>query len=286
MVNQEHQEWRNSWNSGDKEWAQLRLQDWKRISEQLRTPPFRFLTGSNVKRLKAFFLTSYPPDDKSFDHDQDINRPLAGIPGDILFECWFSPDHSDEHIQGVIRRYPDSFESSRLRFREMMRDFFPENGNLFGGLESRFYLMLGGNRCRKEIDYPDLDEATYLERCNTHFNECLPIIDRILFSEPDQVNTEDIALLMVPEYLDSYKGAFDFAVSQEKELDGFSIKAYGLDEIRRIQLERCREISDAEDKFHPMQVEIAKALLTSIGKMKLNAILVEVIAPCLTDRKK
>lgn len=276
-------EWRKSWNTSDKAWSQARKKEWGRINEKLKSRPFSFVRiHDNIKRLKSYFLTGYPPGsipDNELDQINYYIRPLAGIPGEILFECMLSPDHSDEFTREVISRYPEYLQSNRYRFREMMRDFFPEKeGTLFDGLEPRFYILLGGNRCRHDVDYGDLDENEYLKRCHAHFQDCTPNIDRVLFAEPEDVNPDDIAHLMLPEFLDSYAGAFEYGVNFEYE-DGYTFKDYGLDEIRRAQIERCREIVDADSAFHPRQVEIAKKLLSTIRDLKLHEELDKVLAP-------
>ncbi len=280
-------ELRKAWLSNDKTWSQARKKEWGRINEKIKSRAFQFVRAhDNIKRLKSYFLTGFPPGpvpNDELDLHKYYFRPLAGIPGNILFECWLSPDHSKEYFSEVIERNPDNLVDSRNRFRKMVRDFFPEKeGTLFDGLESDFYLLLGGNRCRKDIEYPDIDDDEYKKRCHTHFNECLPIINRVLFAEPEDVNTKDIAHLMVAEFIDSYTGSFELVVNHEYE-EGLTFKDYGLDEIRRSQLERCSEILKAEDKLHPRQIEIATQLLSSINELKLHEELEKVISPYLID---
>lgn len=280
---EEQKLWRKSWKTSDKEWSKIRKKEWGNINEKLKSSPFKFVRWrDNVRRLKSYYLIGYPPGDVPSDElerEKYYVRPLAGIEGTILFECMLSPDHSEEFIRQSISRNSDSFEMDRYRFRNMMRDFFPEKeGTLFDGLESSFYTLFGDNRCRHDIDYADLDEDSYLERCKAHYYDSSTNIDRVLFSEPEEVNSEDIAHLMIPEFLDSYAGAFEWAINQEYE-EGYTFKDYGIDEIRRIQIERCKKIADADDAFHPRQVEIAKMLMNEISKLKLHEELEKVLVP-------
>lgn len=230
---------------------------------------------------KSYYLKGYPS-------PQGVKRtsdyPLRGVDSPALFEFWLSPDHSDASLEQIFGRIPDIYEKENIRgrFRNVVIDYFPEEGSLFDGFEAKLYKQLVRTRCRRDVEYVGCKTATYLQICISHFNEASAVINRTLFADRAKVNECDIPLLMMPEFLDAYDCSYLGVIEGERQHPYYpSRKEPGEHDDSRIrQVLRCRAILAAPENFHAIQRDLASRIIDGLSALDLNEELRNLLASC------
>jgi hypothetical protein len=164
-----------------------------------------------------------------------------------------------------------------------MRDEFPEEGNLFDGLEERLYRIFGPTRCRPE-DYPELDRNKYISECWSVYAVLGKPLDDFL--QAKQVNPYNIAPAFVWEWCDSVPGGFEWKKIQLQEPKNKKHLQFVLEKDIGGMVRRAHEITKNPDAHDPRQVSVAHEMLGTLSQMELPDDLEEYLAPYLESAKR
>jgi hypothetical protein len=224
--------------------------------------------------------------------------PLVFGDAPVLFELWLNPDQTEENWQKILERYAamegtradGSFlrfcslcGGSRSRFRELMRNDFPEEGNLFDGLEERLYRIFGPTRCRPE-DYPDLDHDGYLRKCWSVYAALGKPLREYLNAE--HINPDNIAPVFVQEWCDCVPGGYTWKKLWCEEHNDSKHLDFILHHDIGGKIIRAYEITKNPDAHDPRQVSVAHEMLDTLSQMELPDDLEEYLAPYLESAKR
>jgi hypothetical protein len=287
-------EWRKAWKVDDPQWVKERKAKWKEIKKHL--PEVAWFVSKNVhKELKNYFFYGhgvYPaPAKEDWRIERyDPNRPLGGTAA-ALFECWLTPDRSDENFQRILARHVlekrdgrgrlvidrSPITSSRSRFRELMAGHhFPAQGSLLDGLEERLYYLFGPTRGRRE-DFPDLSDKEFRYTVSLAYGFSVSVLKRFLFT--DAPNPYDIAPYVVPEYCDSMVIYYELLLEEdsEKRVIDFSKQA-------ATYLQVIVDIANGEREATEIQQQVARRLLDCLPVSRLPKIVRRNIEPVLVRK--
>lgn len=192
----------SAWRVDDQEWVRERKIKWKSVEQSLRDGFFPFNKLAK-KAIKHYFMTgkSLPAEDFAGTfREPDFERPLYFIEGQVLLECWLSPDASRENWDRIKSKYEDwRIMSSRRFFRQQIRKY-PRDRAIFDGHDKDLYYFFGPTRCRRQ-DYPSLSDDEYMSAATDVSSYLGSALWEFLVR--DYVNPHDFTPLVVDEYLDS-----------------------------------------------------------------------------------
>lgn len=284
-------EWRKAWKVDDPQWVKERKAKWKEIKEHLPNVAW-FVSKDKHKKLKNYFFYGHgiyptPPEEDWRIKRYDTDRPLKGTAA-ALFECWLTPDRSDENFHRILARHVlekrdgrgrliidrSPITTSRARFRELMAGHrFPAQGSLLDGLEERLYYLFGPTRGRRE-DFPDLSEKEFQYTVSMSYSFAVSVLKRFLFAEVP--NPYDIAPLVVLEYCDS------IVLSYERVLHEHGVeRAINNSKQAVAYLKAFVDIADGVREATELQQQVARQLLECLPVSELPQVVRDHIEPVL-----
>lgn len=287
-------EWRKAWKVDDPQWVKARKAKWKEIKKHLPEVAW-FVSKGTHKKLKNYFFYGHGIYPAPAYEDWRIeryypNQPLRGEAA-VLFECWLTPDRSDESFQRILARHVhesrngrgrlvvdlSEITSSRSRFRELMAGHrFPAQGSLFDGLEERLYYLFGPTRGRRE-DFQDLSEKEFRHTVSMSYGFAVSVLKRFLFA--DAPNPYDIAPHVLPEYCDS------IVISYERVLDEHGEeRAINNSKQAAAYLQIIVDIADGVRESTELQQQVARRLLDCLPVSRLPDIVRKNIEPVLVRK--
>ena len=269
-------EWRRAWKLDDPEWVKARRKAWRDIKS---SPVLEFFKKWEIKRIKNFFMTGsafdpeLPEEEWSNENYHPDLRPVP-VSKKILIEVWLNADHSEENWHYIKEKYFQDetfYNQCRQFFRQCLRNYFPEQGSLFNGLDERLYYFFGPTRCRPE-NYPKENEKRFLRIAWRTHNDLRGLVEKYL---SENFNPYNIAPAVMLEWCDTISPTYHAIGSEDDS------RVYYINSMKAI-LDKACAIVDNRDSYDPNQVVFAEKLLANLKEMQMPEPLNNALKPFLT----
>lgn len=239
-----------AWKVDDKEWMKQRKAAWKDVKRKIAC--ILNVSPEERRTLKDYYLFG----------KEDPELPLSKVHTGPLFELWLCPDRSEEHWKIVKEKYTDRQRSNAcnefVTVNMNLKEYAPDGGSFFDGLEERLCRWFGLDRLRRE-DWPAMNDDQFRSMAK---DRMLLVIEIQTYLTDEFSNVFDITRYLIPKWRDALMIAYEQLPELKPHFRQFKSLAKTVKDIldnpnayNDVKVSMAKEIRDLfSDKALPDQV--------------------------------